>query len=136
MSPTDINEILLPAIERSIGEIEAEGSDPIEESDPEPIGTISISNDEQIRSVKDMSERLVDEPDKKRRWHDAFVDDPVELCKLLKHFNVTQDPDLEAARLALEDAMRGTDIDSIKDSPIVRANLKGKVDSILKTFDW
>jgi hypothetical protein len=86
--------------------------------------------------LKDMSERLVDEPDKKRRWHDAFVDDPVELCKLLKHFNVTQDPDLEAARLALEDAMRGTDIDSIKDSPIVRANLKGKVDSILKTFDW
>lgn len=86
--------------------------------------------------LKDMSERLVDEPDKKRRWHDAFVDDPVELCKLLKHFNVNQDPQLESARLALEDAMRGTDIDSIKDSPIVRANLKGKVDSILKTFDW
>lgn len=86
--------------------------------------------------LKDMSERLVDEPDKKRRWHDAFVDDPVELCKLLKHFNVNQDPQLESARLALEDAMRGTDIDSIKGSPIVRANLKGKVDSILKTFDW
>lgn len=92
--------------------------------------------DKLYKKLKDMSERLVDNPDKISRWHDTFVDDPVELCKLLKHFNVNQDPQLESARLALEDAMRGTDIDSIKDSPIVRANLKGKVDSILKTFDW
>jgi hypothetical protein len=58
------------------------------------------------------------------------------MCKLLKHFNVTQDPDLEAARLRLENAMRGADIDSIKGSALVRADLKGKVDSIIKSFDW
>jgi len=55
---------------------------------------------------------------------------------LLKHFNVTQDPDLEAARLRLENAMRGIDLDSIKGSALVRADLKGKVDSIIKSFDW
>jgi hypothetical protein len=86
--------------------------------------------------LKDMSDRLVDDPDKTRRWHDAFVDDPLEMCKLLKHFNVMQDPDLEAARLRLENAMRGIDLDSIKGSALVRADLKGKVDSIIKSFDW
>lgn len=82
-----------------------------------------------------MSAKLADTDDKKR-FHDTFVTNPIELCGLLTKLNVTNDPKLEEARRQLEVAMVGADIEAIKEAPEVRADMKSKVDAILGKFDW
>ncbi len=78
----------------------------------------------------------VDEDDDNRRWHDTFVTNPLKLCELLKHTNLTQDPQIEEARNTLEELMRGKNKEMFKDSPHLRAEAKSKVDSIIDKFDW
>ena len=84
-----------------------------------------------------MSEKLTEvDEDTKKRWHDSFVTNARDMCRMLTHLNITRDPELEKARRALEQAMAGADIDVIKDNPMVRESMKTKVDSILKQFEW
>lgn len=71
-----------------------------------------------------------------RRWHDTFITNPLKLCELLKHTNLTQDPQIEEARSTLEGLMRGKNKEMFKDSPHIRADAKSKVDSIIDKFDW
>ena len=72
----------------------------------------------------------------KRRWHDTFLTNAQELCSMLTHLNITKDPKLEAARRQLEVALIGQDIDDIKENEATRAELKDKLDAILKGYDW
>lgn len=84
-----------------------------------------------------MSAKLTEgDDDTKKRWHDTFVTNAQEMCAMLTHLNVAKDPKLEAARRQLESAMVGVDIEDIKDDEVTRANLKGKLDGILKGYDW
>jgi hypothetical protein len=84
-----------------------------------------------------MSAKLTEsDDDTKKRWHDTFVTNAHELCAMLTHLNVAKDPKLEAARRQLETAMIGVDIEDIKDDELTRANLKGKLDTILKEYEW
>lgn len=84
-----------------------------------------------------MSEKLTEvDEDTKKRWHDSFVTNAQDMCRMLTHLNITKDPELEKARRALEQVMAGADIDVIKDNPMVRESMKTKVDSILKQFEW
>jgi len=84
-----------------------------------------------------MSEKLI-EPDgeDKRRWHDTFITNAQEMCTMLTHLNITRDPDLESARRQLERAIAGIDIDHIKEDSAVREDVKGKLDDILKQYQW
>ena len=84
-----------------------------------------------------MSDKLSSSsPDEKKRWHDTFVTNAQSMCALLTNLNVTKDPQLEEARRALELTMLGADIEEIKDSPVVRADMKSKIDNILGKFNW
>jgi hypothetical protein len=83
-----------------------------------------------------MSKKLEGSGDEKKRYHDSLISNPLELCELLTKLNVTNDPKLEDARRQVELAMLGTDIEEVKDSPLVRENLKSKVDAILGKFEW
>jgi len=84
-----------------------------------------------------MSAKLTEgDDDTKKRWHDTFVTNAQEMCAMLTHLNVAKDPMLEAARRQLEVAMIGVDIEDIKDDEVTRANLKGKLDVILKGYEW
>jgi len=83
-----------------------------------------------------MSEKLTDQEGKDKRYHDSLVDNAVTLCGMLTHLNITNDPKLEQARQQLESALVGASMDMIKESAVVRADMKGKVDSILKQFEW
>lgn len=87
-----------------------------------------------------MSDKLIEPEDEetevKRRWHDTFVTNAHEMCAMLTHLNVTKDPELEEARLKLEQAMRGVGIEDIKEYPGVRASVKQKLDAILKDYSW
>lgn len=83
-----------------------------------------------------MSERLADTEDGKRKiFRDSLVDNAVEICGLLKSFNITNDTRMDEMRKQLEDAMRGVDADSLRDSDSLREQTKRKVDNILSKFD-
>ena len=78
----------------------------------------------------------VEGDDAKKRYHDTLVSNPLELCSLLTKLNVTNDPKLEEARRQLELTMLGANIESIRESKEHRAEVKTKVDDILKRFEW
>lgn len=71
-----------------------------------------------------------------KRFHKTFVTNALDLCKLLSHMNVTNDPELDKARQQLELVLVGTDVDDIKDNEFVRSDMKKRVDNILDQFDW
>jgi hypothetical protein len=70
------------------------------------------------------------------RWHDTFIGNAAELCKMLTHLNLTKDPKLEQARRDLEKAIAGVDIDDVKEDAGVRTDIKAKLDGILKSYQW
>jgi hypothetical protein len=87
----------------------------------------------------DTSKKLEDvggDEEKKKRYHDTLVSNPLELCSLLTKLNITNDPKLEEARRQLELTMLGANIETIKDDADVRKQLKSKVDTILDKFDF
>jgi len=89
------------------------------------------------KQLTTMSEKLTEgDEETKKRWHDSFVLNAVELCEMLTHLNVTQDPQLERARQELERAMLGLSVEALKTSETTRANTKSKVDAILEQFEW
>ena len=88
-----------------------------------------------------MSDKLTDTKDAsgeetKKRYHDTLITNAQDLCAMLTHLNVTKDPQLEAARRALEVTMLGADIEVIKENPEARSGMKAKVDEILGKFNW
>lgn len=89
--------------------------------------------------LKGMSEKLTDtegEYEAKKRYHDTFITNAQSLCGMLTHLNVTNDPLLERARRDLELTMLGTDMETIKESPEARKDMKHRLDAILKRYDW
>jgi hypothetical protein len=105
----------------------------------EDLHSMLLSMSEKLEEVEIPTER--DEngeliKPKQRRFHDTFVSNAVEMCDLLRHLNVTGDPKLEEARRKMEIAVRGVDVEDVKESVIVRSQVKSKLDSILGQFDW
>ena len=90
------------------------------------------------KTLTGMSVKLtdIDGDEAKKRYHDTLISNPIELCGLLTKLNVTKDPKLEEARQQLERVMLGADIESIKEHPQARSELKSKVDAILQKFEW
>ena len=86
-----------------------------------------------------MSDKLKTDDDvyaPKKRIHSTFLDNAQELCELLKHMNVTGDPELERARKQLESALLCSDVEDLKANEHQRDHMKAKVDNILGQFDW
>jgi len=82
-----------------------------------------------------MSERLADTEDGKRKiFRDSLVDNAIEVCGLLRHFNITGDVRMEAMRMELEDALRNVDASSLRESDHMREQTKQKVDALLDKF--
>lgn len=88
------------------------------------------------KMLTDMSDKLKDNGDEKKRYHDSLISNPLELCELLTKLNVTNDPKLEEARKSLERTMLGVSIEAIKEDSHEREQLKSKVDAILDKFSW
>ena len=84
-----------------------------------------------------ISQKMADtEGDAKRRYHDSFITNPLELCSLLTKLNITNDPKLEEARRQLEVAMLGANLEDLKEHQGARSDLKSKVDAIMNKFEW
>ena len=87
-----------------------------------------------------MSERLTDDTDsngdpKRKIFRDSLIENAVEVCGLLKAFNITNDTRMDEMRRQLEDAMRNVNADSLRDSDTLREMTKRKVDAILDKFN-
>ena len=85
-----------------------------------------------------MSDRLTepDNEEEKKRYFTSLVTNAQDLCGMLTHLNVTNDPILEDARRQLETTMAGADIKTIKENCGTRGEMKRNVDAILSKFDW
>lgn len=90
--------------------------------------------------LKRMSDRLtsdiVDGESKNRRFHDTLIEGALDLCDLTKGLNIVNDPEIEAARLMLENALVGVTADALRRDETLRNNTKQKVDEILDKFSF
>ena len=94
-------------------------------------------NERRLRKqLEQISEKCAGGDADGKRWHDTFISNPLELCRMLKHLNVTNDPKLEEARKKLEEIMEGKTKEMFKDKPEVREEVKKEVDEIIKTYEW
>ena len=69
-------------------------------------------------------------------FRDSLVFNALELCEMLTRLNVLNDPKLEQARKELESAIANITPKDIRESDGTRADVKAKVDAILKSFDF
>ena len=84
-----------------------------------------------------MSDRLSDgEEGKNKIFRDSLIENAVELVDLLKHFNLTNDPSMEQARLDLRDAINDHDAQDLRENFVAREAVKSKVDEILGKFSF
>ena len=71
---------------------------------------------------------------KRKRVYESTVDHVKGMVDLLKNFNLTNNPDLEEARMKLEQTIDGVTLNDLRESPAVRAQVKDGLDDILSKF--
>lgn len=82
-----------------------------------------------------LADRLSDAKDGERKiFRDSMVTNAIDLCGILTVLNVTNDPELEAARKKLESAMCNLDLKDLRKNPDARKEVKHQVDDILNKF--
>lgn len=90
----------------------------------------------QLEAMTNKLQQAADQDGGGMRWHDTFITNAQDLCGMLTHLNLTQDPKLEAARKDLERAISNVDVEDIKQDAILRDEVKGKLDTIISTYEW
>jgi hypothetical protein len=83
-------------------------------------------------TLKHMSERL----EGNNIFRDSLVENANELCNVLQHLNVTNDPNLARARKMLEDAMFGIKPIDLREDELMRTQTRTAVNDILGKFGW
>lgn len=73
---------------------------------------------------------------KKKRIHDSMITNARDLCDVLKHLNLTQDPKLEEARRRFNAIVHSVETEDLKDDEGVRSKVKSEVDDILSKFNF
>lgn len=90
--------------------------------------------------LKRMSDRLtVDYTGQKaqpRMFHASLLDTANELCSLAKDLNITNDKDLEEARIKLYESISGLEVDDLRKDLDTREAVKKEVDNILSNFNF
>lgn len=64
-------------------------------------------------------------------FRDSLIDNAVELCALLPSLNVTDDPDLEKMRQAIEGSLCKYNTTTLREDPAVRADVADKMADIM-----
>lgn len=98
-------------------------------------------NREHWTRLKDMLDRISvnlgkHDDGKNRIFRDSMVDGALELCDMLRDMNVTNDPQLEAARKSLQAALLHVTPDELRKNEAIRTDVKSQVDAILDKFEW
>ena len=87
---------------------------------------------QEISHIKD---KMIDKEDgKPQKLYQSMLDNALALCGTLESLNLLDDPDLEAARRALEQSLTDIDIVSLRKSPEVREAIKIKMQDLTDKF--
>lgn len=91
---------------------------------------------EETKTLDDDGNVIKVDTKKKRRpkLYDTMLDTGIELCGMLRDFNITNDPALEEARKMLESALVRVDIDSLKESTEMQSATRTAMKSIMDKF--
>lgn len=91
-----------------------------------------------LKDVLDrMQDRLsMDDTGKPKVFRNTLISNARDVCNLLKVINVTNDPELEKARCAVEAMLAGVDSKDLRDSEGTRAVVKKDVGDILDRFSF
>ena len=82
-------------------------------------------------NLKTLSSNLsVKEDGTPSKMYDSVFNTTVELVNMMREFNVTGNPQLDAMRQELESALAGVSVEGIKHNITLREVTKGKVDSV------
>jgi hypothetical protein len=106
---------------------------------------VSAQQQSMVKVLESLSKSCTDtsgmvdpnDPNKKlrrRKVHSGTLDKARELCRLYEQFNPAGDQSLMDAIKALDAALAGVDVDSIRDSDAVRSEVKREVDTILNSI--
>jgi hypothetical protein len=102
--------------------------------------------EQQVSRFKDVMESIshccgYDESDKdgevkqkKRKIYDSTIQKAKEMCESFKQFNLTNNTELEEARVRLEKTLRDVTAEDIRESDAIRVSVKEGVDDILSKF--
>ena len=71
---------------------------------------------------------------KRKKIYETTLTQAAEICDTLKNFNITNNPELEQARVQLEQAIAGVNIEDLRESGFRRAQVKHSVDDMLSKF--
>ncbi len=93
---------------------------------------------EETKTLDDDGNVIKVDTKKKRRpkLYDTMLDTGIELCGMLRDFNITNDPALEEARKMLESALVRVDIDSLKESTEMQSVTRSAMKSIMDKFNF
>lgn len=72
---------------------------------------------------------------KRKRIHDSMITNARDLCDVLKHLNLTNDPKLEEARRRFNTLVQTVDVEDLKESAPTREKVKSELDDILSKFN-
>lgn len=90
-----------------------------------------------FKVLERMQDRLkLNEDGTRPVFRDSLIDNAHEICEVLTHLNVTNDPELEKARVQLENALQGVNIKELRKEDGERRVLLHKVNAIVDAFDW
>ena len=71
---------------------------------------------------------------KRKKIYETTLSQAVEICDVLKNFNITKNHELEQARNQLEEAIQGVTIEDLRESAYKRSVVKDSVDDMLNKF--
>jgi len=71
---------------------------------------------------------------KRKKIYDSTIEQAKDMCETLKAFNLTDDPEIEAARQQLASALSGVTTDELRESSYARSVVKEEVDDMLSKF--
>jgi hypothetical protein len=87
---------------------------------------------EEVQHIRD---KMIDKEDgKPQKLYQSMLDNALGLCTTLQSLNIMDDPDLEAARRALELSLTDVDIKSLRQSPEMRTSIVTKMDELKDKF--
>ena len=71
---------------------------------------------------------------RKRKIYDSTIQKARDMCETFKQFNLTNNEELEKARVQLENTLRGVTAEDIRESDAIRSSVKTGIDDILSKF--
>lgn len=93
-----------------------------------------VSHADRLRNVCTDARDEEDGTVKRKKIYESTVENVRSMIGLLDKFNITQDPELETARRALEGVMQGVSLEDLRESAAVRSEVKDGLDEVLSMF--